>query len=601
MDEMQTKRSATRAWTRAQSRLGRRQARPVIGLGVAGCVAGVLQMWCVALILASALDAAGDSHPEVLPALAGFAGAAVLRAAVQAAGEVTSARAGMTARRRLRQDALVALLRAGPALLRDRHSSALATLLVDRIEAVDGFFARWLPAASLAILAPALVLVAALLVQPFAALVLLCCGLSVPVMQAVFGIGAAAASRRQFQALARLQAYFVDRVRGIATLVLAGRSGDEAERLAAAAAELRRRTMRVLRVAFLSSAGLDCALAVALVVIALHDGGRLLSGAHAAGVPVPAHPSTGTRALPVAKALFVLLLVPEFFAPLRAFALAYQDRLQVGACAEALATLPEPDGSVTAGLGVPLERGAPGGIAVTFENVVFAWTEARGPVLDGLSFSIAGGETVLLSGPSGAGKSTVIEILLGFVQPQSGRVLLDGIALGSLRPDASSRLVGWIGQNPMLFAGTLRENVLFGRPDASEGALHSALAVSALDELVASLPEGLDTRIGEAGYGLSGGQAQRVAIARAALHDAPVLLLDEPTAHLDPDTERSVLASLRELARGRTVLIATHSMAAHGIAGRRIELRSTMRGPRAVADDARPVSASPVLAGRGVA
>ncbi len=575
---------------------------------MAGCACAVLQMWCVALILAAALGAQpGGGRPDVLLALAGFAVAAILRAGTQAAGEIVSANAGMTARRRLRAAALAAILRAGPALLRDRHSSALAALLVDRIEAVDGFFARWLPAASLAMAAPALVLLAAWLVQPFAALVLLCCGLAVPVMQAVFGIGAAAASRRQFQALARLQAYFVDRVRGIATLVLAGRADDEAGRLAVAAADLRRRTMRVLRVAFLSSAGLDCALAVALVVIALHDGGRLLSGAQATGLPAPADPVSGALpgalpgALSVAQALFVLLLVPEFFAPLRAFALAYQDRLQVGACAEALAALPDASGASAVAPGVSPDRAACGGVAVTFEHVGYAWTEARGPVLDGLGFSIAPGETVLLSGPSGAGKSTVIEILLGFVQPQSGRVLLDGIDLRSRAPDARSRLIGWIGQNPMLFAGTLRKNILFGRPDASPAALQAALATAALDELVASLPEGLDTRIGEGGYGLSGGQAQRVAIARAALHDAPLLLLDEPTAQLDPDTERSILASLRALARNRTVLLATHAEAAQLIAGRRIELPMPARARLAVEDDAQPDAGAPVLAARGAA
>ena len=578
---MQTKRSATRGWTKAQSRLGRSQSRPVVALGLAGCVAAILQMWCIALILAASLGATGRDPRDVVLALAGFAAAALVRAAMQATGEIVSARAGMTARRRLREGAVAAILQAGPAILRDRHSSTLAALLVDRIEAVDGFFTRWLPAASLAMLAPALVLLAAMLVQPFAALVLLCCGLSVPVMQALFGIGAAVASRRQFEALTRLQSYFVDRVRGISTLVLAGRIDDEAGRLAVAAAELRRRTMRVLRVAFLSSAGLDCALAVALVVIALHDGGRLLSGAAATGSPVPA------RAVSVTGALFVLLLVPEFFAPLRAFALAYQDRLQLGACAEALRALPP------ASVALPMEPGVAaadrpraGGVALTFEDVGYAWSEARGPVLDGLSFAAQPGETLLLSGPSGAGKSTVIEILLGFAQPQAGRVLLDGIDLRSLTPAVRSRLIGWIGQGTMLFAGTLRDNILFGRPDASAQEVQAALAVAALGELVASLPQGLDTRIGEGGYGLSGGQAQRIAIARAALHDAPLLLLDEPTAHLDPETERSILDSLRELGRHRTVLMATHSEAAHRIAGRRIELGMTAR---------------PVLAERGAA
>ena len=587
MGEMSTKRTAaTRSWTRTQSRLGRQQARPAILAGLCGCIASLLQAWCVALILAAGLSGAGQ-HRLLLEALAGFVAAALARAALQAAGEILASRAGIAARRRLRGEALQGMIQAGPALLRDRHSGAIAALLVDRIEAVDGFFARWLPSATLAMAAPALVLAVAWLVQPYAALVLFCCGLAVPVMQAVFGIGAAAASRRQFQALSRLQVTFVDRVRGIATLVLAGRTEDEAQRLAIAAAELRRRTMRVLRVAFLSSAGLDCALAVALVAIALHDGGRLL---HAAVSPAPG----SAPSLSVNRALFVLLLVPEFFAPLRSFALAYQDRMQAGACAEALAWLPQAASSAPPDS--PARPVAVAGVTVTLQDVRYGWSEARGRVLDGLSFSAAPGETVLLSGPSGAGKSTAIELLLGFIEPQAGRILIDGIDLREMAPAQRAGMIGWIGQNPMLFAGSLRENILFGRPDADTAALQRALAVAALDDLVAALPDGLETRIGEGGYGVSGGQAQRVAIARAALHGAPLLLLDEPTAHLDPDTERSILASLRELARDRTVVMATHALEAQSLAGRRIELRPAEHAAPPEAADAIPPMPRPLPA-----
>ena len=567
-------RSATRAWLRGQTRLGRRQALPVVLMSLCGCLAAVAQAWCVALILGAGLTAAtaspGRSGPSLaggplVAALLGFAAAALLRACLQAGGEILSARAGGRARGRLRHETLVSILSDGPRLLRRTHSGALAGLVVDRIEAVDGFFARYLPAASLAVAAPLLVLLAAALVQPFAALVLLCCGLAVPVMQAMFGIGAAAATRRQFEALSRLQTRFVDRIRGIATIVLAGRAEDEARRLAVAADELRVRTMRVLRVAFLSSAGLDCALAVALLAIVLRDGRILMH---------PGSALAGPRS-PVTRSLFALLLVPEFFAPLRGFALAYQDRMQANACAQALADLP----AVAAPASVPSPPALPlpalprqHGVAVAFEDVHFTWDTARGTTLDGLSFHVAPGETMLLVGPSGSGKSTVIEMLLGFVRPDRGRVTIDGIDLQSLAPEATSELVAWIGQKPVLFAGSLRDNILFARPEAEPEALDQAMRVAALDQVVAALPEGLDTRIGEGGYGLSGGQAQRVAIARAMLRRAPLLLLDEPTAHLDPDTERAILDSLRELARHRTVLMASHSASAKALGGRRLDL-----------------------------
>jgi ATP-binding cassette subfamily C protein CydD len=399
-----------------------------------------------------------------------------------------------------------------------------------------------------------------LLADSLAGFVLILCGLLVPVAMAAAGIGAAAASRHQFLALARLQTRFVDRVRGIATIVLYGQAEAEARSLAAAADELRRRTMRVLRVAFLSSAALDLAAALAFVALALRYGVALLAGRLA-------HPEA---------ALFVMLLVPEFFAPIRTFALAYQDRLHAAGAAEVLVDLPplpapQPPREV--------RTVAAQGVAVAFEDIHLSWDPARGPALDGLSFRVPAGETLVLAGPSGAGKSTVIEVLLGFVRPDRGHVTINGADIADLVPQALARLTAWIGQRPVLFAGTIRDNIRFARPEASDAEIAEAARNARIGEFAAALPDGLDTRIGEGGYGLSGGQAQRVAIARAFLKNAPLLLLDEPTAHLDPATEAEVLDSLRRLALGRTVILASHSSAAHGFAGRRLDIRAGRAAP----------------------
>jgi len=208
-----------------------------------------------------------------------------------------------------------------------------------------------------------------------------------------------------------------------------------------------------------------------------------------------------------------------------------------------------------------------------FDDVRLTWDPARGPALDGLSFRAPAGEALVLAGPSGAGKSTVLEILLGFVRPDAGRVTLNGADIATIVPAALSRMTAWIGQRPMLFAGSLRENIRFARPEASDAEVEEAARNARVDAFAARLPQGLDTLVGEDGYGLSGGQAQRVAIARAFLKDAPMLLLDEPTAHLDPATEAEVLESLRRLALGRTVILASHSAAAHAFAGRRLDIR----------------------------
>jgi ATP-binding cassette subfamily C protein CydD len=544
---------AARAWTRQQTKLGARPARPVVGLGLLGTALAIGQAWCMATVLATALG----GHGVALPPLIGFGVLALLRAGLGYIAEHAAFEAGAVARRRLRSDALTRLLHAGPALLRTRHSGDLAAIVVDRVEALDGLFSRWVPAATLAVAGPILVALAALWADPLAALVLALCGLLVPVAMALAGIGAAAASRGQFLALARLQARFLDRVRGVATIVLAGRAEDEAQALSVAAADLGKRTMRVLRVAFLSSAALDLATVAALALLAVHYGIALRAG---------------TLAQP-ALALFALLLVPEFFAPLRGFAAAYQDRLHATGAAEALIELP-PAPEPVPPPAKPVRTVAASGVTVAFEDVQLTWDPARGPALDGLSFRVPAGETLVLAGPSGAGKSTVIEILLGFVRPDRGRVTLNGADIADLVPQSLSRLTAWIGQRPVLFAGSIRDNIRFARPEATDAEIAEAARVARVSEFADALPEKLDTRVGEGGYGLSGGQAQRVAIARAFLKNAPLLLLDEPTAHLDPATESDVLEGLRRLAIGRTVIMASHSAGSHALRGQRLDIRA---------------------------
>ncbi len=536
--------------------MGRRAVRLLAMLGMLATLAAIGQAWCLAQILAGAILAAPPHAAALWPLL--FAALAVLRAVLLIMSDELSFTAGVAARRRLRSDLFVRLLGAGPAFLRGSRSGELAALSVDRIEALEGLFARWLPASVLALASPLLVGFAVLLVDPWGALILGAAGLLVPVGMALAGLGAAAASQRQFVAMGRLQARFLDRVRGIATIVLAGRAEQEAQRLQAAADDLSRRTLRVLRVAFLSSATLDCAAAASLV---------LLAGRYAAAWRGGTNPMA---------AIFVLVLVAEFFAPLRVFAAAYQDRLQAAGAAEQLAGLPEPPEAAAA---PPVRTVAANGVSVAFTDVRYTWDPSRGAVLDGLSFRVPAGETMVLVGPSGAGKSTVIELLLGFVRPDSGRITLNGADISTIVPSALARMTAWIGQRPVLFAGSIRDNIRFGRDDATDREVEDAARAAGVGSFAAALPNGLDTPIGEGGYGLSGGQAQRVAIARAFIRNTPLLLLDEPTAHLDPATEADVLDSLRRLALGRTVILASHSAAAHAFGGRTLELSDGRTSP----------------------
>jgi ATP-binding cassette subfamily C protein CydD len=527
----------TKAWVAAEIKSGRKASVLPVIFGLAQITAGVGQVFCASRLLAMVLLPVTRQGGGVLMFTAGFMVFSLLRAACLHRAETLAFEKGAAARRRLRSLAVSTLLAAGPAVLRGRHSAALAGIAVDRVEAMDGLHGRWIPATTLASAGPGLVGLVALAADWRAGVILLLAGLLVPVAMALAGIGAGLAARRQFLAMTRLQVRFLDRIRGISTIVLAGRTADEAAALARNADELRARTMRVLRVAFLSSTALDLAAAGALIAIVVRFAGAL----------------HGNLIL-ASTALFLLLLVPEFFAPLRAFAAVYQDRMAAEAVGEDFATLPAMPAPVAA---AEIRHVNADGVALAFEAVSFAWDGRL--VLDHLSFRIAAGEILLLTGASGAGKSTIIDLILGFIEPDAGKVTFNGIELKTLVPEARRKMIAWIGQKPMIFNGTIAENIRFARPEAGEEELAEAVRLARLADVVAGLPLGLETRIGEAGFGLSGGQAQRIAIARAFLKDAPLLLLDEPTAHLDPAIERDVLESITRLAIGRTVIMASHS------------------------------------------
>ncbi|WP_172493573.1 thiol reductant ABC exporter subunit CydD [Gluconobacter oxydans] len=548
---MKADKTIAKAWVKAQGRASRSRTSVVVVLGLLSTLLGLLQAWALARTLASVLTRDTDSTG---PAIGVFLLACVLRVILSTIQDMTAASAGIHARRRLRREVLDRIIGEGPALLRRHHSAAIAATLVDRIEALDGYFARWLPAASLWLVSQWLVVIALYVENHQAGLILAACCAMLPIFQAVFGIATAVASRKQFLAMNRLQTRFLDRVKGIATIVLSGGADRETQALAKSADDLRQRTMKVLRIAFLASATTDVAMVAALVLIVVTQAHTLMG-----------HPSDAV----LTRALYAVLLVPEAFASFRALSAAYQDRAHATAAAEAMHELAPLTERTAAG---PDVVQAKGGISVTAEHVSFAWDEQRGTVIHDVSFVLPAGATLILEGASGAGKSTLLELLLGFVSPSQGRIRIDGQDMQSLSPRQISSRISWIGQKPVLFAGTIRENILFARPDASAEDLDRAVSAAAVDQYLSSLPDGLETRIGEGGFGLSGGQAQRIAIARAYLKDAPLLLLDEPTSHLDPKTEAEILVSLKDLAKGRTVILCSHSAQARQFQGRHLVL-----------------------------
>ncbi|MBS1018912.1 thiol reductant ABC exporter subunit CydD [Gluconobacter cerinus] len=550
---MKADKTIAKAWIKAQGRASRSLTSVIVILGLLSTLLGLLQAWALARTLAAILTGHPGNAP---PAIGMFIAVSVIRVGLTAVQDIRASSASLSARRRLRSEIMARIIGEGPALLRRQHSSAIASTLVDRVEALDGYFARWLPASALWLISQWIVVAAVFWQNHRAGIILAICCASLPVFQAFFGIATAVASRRQFLAMTRLQTRFLDRVKGIATIVLSGSTEREAQALAVSADDLRLRTMKVLRIAFIASATTDIAMVVALVLIVITQSHNL---------------SSATPEIALTRALYAILLVPEAFASFRALSAAYQDRAHATAAAEAmheLADLPEELSSTPALAAVQNGRG----LTVTAENLSFSWNEERGPVIENVSFTLPAGETLILEGPSGAGKSTLLELLLGFVDPTQGRILLDGTNMATLTPRQISSRISWIGQKPVLFAGTIRENILFAKPEASDQELQSAISHAAMDSYLPHLPEGLETRIGEGGFGLSGGQAQRIAIARAFLKNAPLLLLDEPTSHLDPATEADILTSLHCLAEGRTVVLCTHSAQAQKFHGRHLVL-----------------------------
>lgn len=542
---------AARAWLMRQARGQRAQLlRPVL-LGLAGTACALAGALLLARLLATLLGLAGGGWAD----LALAAGFALLGTGLAVAQERAQLAAGEEARRRLRRDAFAALLELGP--LDTRPLGAKAVLLVDRIEAVDGFFSRWLPAASLAILSPLLVLLAVAWLDPVSALVLLVMGLLVPVAMALAGIGAAREARRQMAALDRLGARFLDRLRGLATLVQFNRAEAEAQALGEVAAEFRRRTLRVLRVAFLSTAALEFLAAGSIAYLAWRHGALL----------------TARGGDDAVTALFCILAVPAFFLPLRQFSAAYHEaQAAAGAAGELRALLEAPPRP-----GLALES-VPPRVALAVTDLSWRPDPARPPAVDRLTFAVAPGETLLLMGPSGSGKTSILRLLMAFARPDGGRIALNGQDALRLAPAELRRMVAFVGQKPHLFAGTLRDNILLARPGATAAQLDRAAEAARVTAFAAALPAGLDTRVGEGGFGLSGGQAQRVALARAFLRDAPLVLLDEPTAHLDPATEAELVESIARLVAGRTAIIASHSPAFRLITRRVLDLEGAHVG-----------------------
>ena len=555
-----TDESSDARWLRERAAVGR---RPMYGAAACGALDGVLVI-AQALLIAWVVHRAIVDQvpvPELMPWLAGLAAVFLLRAGCTWGRSAAAAEAGARVARELRTELHHALCRQGPLHARRHAPGRVASAFVEQTDALEPYYAHYLPQTLLAVVVPALIIATVFTVDLIAGALLLLAIPLPPLFMSLIGVGTERLARGQHRTQARISAHLLDRIRGITTLRLF-RAGEQAAASVHEATEAyRRSSLRVLRVGFLSSAALELISAISVAVLAVYVGFSLLGFLQFGPGPE----------LTLFGGLTILLLAPEAFVPLRRFAQHYHDRAAaLGAAAELRPLLREPRRPVPEPTGTP--QGAPGPPpVVVLRNVHFRHRPTSRPVLAGIDLEVARGERIAIKGRSGAGKSTLLHLVAGFVPPDEGSVLIDG----ATAPGPYG--LGWLAQDAWLFHGTVAENLRLADPAAGETALWEALETADLRDVVAALPEGLDTPLGEHGHGLSGGQARRLALARAVVRGAPLLLLDEPTDGLDEAAAARVLEAIRRIAGagpagGRTVIAATHDPALHAWAERCVTL-----------------------------
>ena len=472
------------------------------------------------------------------------------------AAERTAHRASASAKSELRRATAEHVAALGPAGLEGSGTGRLSTLVTTGIDALDGYFARYLPQLFLAVIVPVAV-IAVVAGADWVSAVLIAVSLPlIPIFMALVGATTRDRTVARIRSLQKLAGHFLDVVAGLPTLKVFGRAKAQAQSIADVTDRYRATTLATLRLTFLSSLILELLATVSVALVAVAVGLRLLDGD-----------------MSFRDALFVLVLAPEAYLPLRALGANYHasaDGMQ--AAQDVFALLEQPEVAPLGGSSASTD------VSIRISGLEFTYPGRRVPALDRADLVVAAGETVAVTGASGCGKSTLLAIILGLRVPGAGSVSLGGVDLADLDLEDWRSQIGWVPQRPHLFARSVADNIRLGRPDASDAAIAGALEAAGLTEVVRRLPRGADTLLGEGGTGLSAGERQRVSLARAFVRDAPLLLLDEPTASLDGGTEAEVLEAVRRLVTGRTALIVAHRPALAALADRVVELAAPVEG-----------------------
>lgn len=526
----------------------------VVVLGAAGAGLVIAQAMLIAEIVVGAFQH-GFGVSDLKTPLLLLAVVAAGRGLVSWLTELAAHRASAAVKSELRGRLLERASQLGPGWLSGQRTGSLVALATRGVDALDDYFSRYLPQLGLAVVVPVAVLARVVTEDWVSAAIIVGTLPLIPIFMILIGWATQSRMDRQWRLLSRLSGHFLDVVAGLPTLKVFGRAKAQAESIRKITGEYRRATVRTLRIAFLSSFALELLATLSVALVAVTIGMRLVHGE-----------------MDLYVGLVILILAPEAYLPLR------QVGAQYHAAAEGLAAAEEIFDVLETPLPASGTAPVPAAGDIRFDSVSVRYEERTSDAVSDVSFEVAEGETVALVGPSGVGKSTLLSALLGFVRPCGGRVLVGGADLAEMSRETWHARVAWVPQRPQLYAVSIADNVRLARPDADDAAVRGALREAGALEFVEALPDGSRTVLGEDGAGLSAGQRQRLALARAFLADRPVVLLDEPTAALDGETEAGIVEAVRRLAVGRTVLLVVHRPALLAVADRVVRLEAPPAG-----------------------
>ena len=529
-------------WLRAQQEPIKKLMSANIVLATLSALILVAQTYFLATLL-DKLIMQNVPRDELIPYFLGLIIGFGMRAIILWAREKIGFQSGQLLRNHIRQKILDKIHLVGPATINQKPAGSWASIMLEQVENLHNFYARFLPQQSLSAIVPVVILIAVFPLNWAAGLILMITAPLVPLFMIIVGIAAADNSQKNMDTLSRLSAQFLDRLRGLETLRLFNRTSEQTEHIENATEDFRETTMDVLKLAFLSSAVLEFFTSISIALMAVYFGFSYLGQIEFGTYNAPLTLFTG---------FFCLILAPEFYQPLRDLGAYYHDRAAGIGAADAIVDFLESD-YLTVHQNektISLESA----VEISAENLVVLSTQGSA-LTKPLNFQIPANHNVALVGQSGAGKTSLMNVILGFL-PYEGSLKINGQELRESNLADWRKHIAWVGQNPLLLQGTIEENLLLGDIQANDEEINQALIRSQAKEFTDKL--GLYHEIKDGGLGVSVGQAQRLAIARALLRKGDLLLLDEPTASLDAQSENLVLHALNEASQHQTTLMITH-------------------------------------------